>query len=117
MNTVHEVQVIYEDHKIWPNGPFQLEIYLVNVKFMWKIKSNFVACLENLTYTIIFFCKPKYSWECFFKNQFTQLWGRAAAGYAHVFTLFSQENSEMSSAPPRNNGRTPTWVAPMIVQF
>ena len=22
---------------------------------MWKIKSNFVACLENLTYTIIFF--------------------------------------------------------------
>ena len=55
MNTVHEVQVIYEDHKIWPNGPFQLEIYLVNVKFMWKIKSNFVACLENLTYTIIFF--------------------------------------------------------------
>ena len=61
INTVHEVQVFYEDHKIWPNVPFGLEIHFLNVKFMWKIKSNFVAFLENLTFTKkIFFCKRKY---------------------------------------------------------
>ena len=47
INTVHEVRVFYEDHKIWPNVPFGLEIHFLNVKFMWKIKSNFVAFLEN----------------------------------------------------------------------